>query len=217
VTHGADSMAEGLDPDGPVSGELRGRTPVVSVGRSLPGVTIVVRDDEGREVPDGVVGEILIRAPFLALGYVGESDDVDAFQDGWYRTGDLGYLARGHLYVTGRKKDVLIIAGTNVYPEDIESVVTLAPGWRDGRAAAFAVFDERTQTDTVTVLAEPEDAGTQPDLLGAMRAVQAELQVSIRLHAVEPGWLIKSSSGKISRSASSRKWAALLADRGLGG
>jgi len=209
VTHGADSMHDGLDHDGPLSGELRGRTPVVSVGTSLPGVTIAVRDDHGDAVPDGVVGELHVRAPFLALGYLGGPDESDAFQDGWYRTGDLGYVRHDRVYVTGRKKDLLIVAGRNVYPEDVESIVTATPGLRDGRAAAFAVFDERTQTDTVTVLAEPEDAGSAPDVLAAMRGVQAELQISVRIHLVEPGWLIKSSSGKISRSASAQKWAQL--------
>ena len=208
VTHLSDSMTAGLDSDGPTSGELRGRTPVVSVGRSLPGVTIAVRDERGADLPDGVVGELHVRAPFLALGYVGEPEQAGALQHDWYRTGDLGYVKRGHVFVTGRKKDVLIVAGTNVYPEDIENIVSATPGLRDGRAAAFAVFDERTQTDAVTVLAEPQDAGAEPDLLGAMRAVQAELQIGVRLHLVQPGWLIKSSSGKISRSASAQKWAS---------
>jgi acyl-CoA synthetase (AMP-forming)/AMP-acid ligase II len=187
--------------------------PAISVGYPLPGVEVEVRSAAGQPLPDGAIGELWVRAPFLASGYAGSSTATDeAFVDGWYRTGDLGHRRGNALYVQGRVKDVLIVAGHNIFPEDVEAAVGADPGIRGGRVAAAGVFDERLQTERVVVLAEPNGEHA-PDRAGILRTLSAGLNLTgVRLVLVEPGWLVKSSSGKISRSQSLAKWQRELAE-----
>ena len=133
-----------------------------------------------------------------------------AFRDGWYLTGDYGYIAEGELYVTGRKKDMIIVGGKNVYPQDIESLVGQVAGIHAGRVVAFGVFDEAQGTEEVVVIAETEaqDADEIRRIADAVRAhVTKNSAVALRIiHLVGPKWLLKTSSGKIARSANKEKF-----------
>jgi fatty-acyl-CoA synthase len=182
----------------------------VTVGAALPGVTLSVRGPDGAELGEREQGELWVSAPFAARGYLADAEaSAQAFADGWYRTGDLGYRAGERWYVTGRVKDVLIVAGHNVFPEDVEAIVSASPGFKAGRAAAFAEFDAATQTERVVVLAEPSGDPGAADVVAARKRLVAELGLtSLRLRLVEPGWLVKSSSGKMARAASASKWRA---------
>lgn len=211
VTHGEPDDPASLDPVGPSNGARSSDgDPYVSVGRPLDGVEIRVVDERGGDCPDRRIGEIWLRSPFDFRGYFGDDEATErAFADDWYRTGDLGYRVGDALFITGRSKDVLIVGGVNVFPGDLESVVGEVAGVHPGRAVAFSSFDPRAQTERITVLAESALEGKE--------ATQAVVEIRQRLLAafqianfdvalVTPGWLVKSSSGKMARSANKAKW-----------
>jgi acyl-CoA synthetase (AMP-forming)/AMP-acid ligase II len=134
--------------------------------------------------------------------------------EGWLRTGDLGVVDGGELFVTGRLKDLIVIDGRNHYPQDIEAAVQAAhPAIRNDRVAAFAVTTD--EGDRVVVVAERgrQDGGGRPDPVAVARAVRGAVAVrhNVRLHDfvfVKPGTVPRTSSGKISRSASRERYLA---------
>lgn len=189
----------------------------VSCGRAIAGVEVAVDVAFGGEQGHGAdgshgdgsrerrVGEILIRGESVIPGYgVDGRQRGPAFdEDGWYRTGDLGYLADGELFVTGRAKDLIIHRGGNVYPGDVEEVVAGVPGVKPGRVVVFGVYDEAAGTEDIAVMLEP-DGPVEPAALRrqAREAIWARLDMAVAEVAVcEPGTLRKSTSGKLSRSA----------------
>ena len=184
----------------------------VSCGRPIPGSAVKVVDDAGAELPERHIGELMVKSDCMLTGYYHRSDLNPFDAEGWYKTGDRGYLANGEVLVVGRSKDLLIIAGKNVYPQDIEALLYELDGIHPGRAVAFGVADEREGTELLAVLAELDS--DDPD---AKRA----LQVAVRQHIarssevtvsyvtfVPRGWLIKTSSGKTARAANRDKWLA---------
>jgi acyl-CoA synthetase (AMP-forming)/AMP-acid ligase II len=181
----------------------------VSCGPPVPGVR--VRVDGGR--PDRVLGELEVSSHCLMTGYHRRPElDVEAFRDGWYRTGDLGYVADGEVFVVGRKKDLIISGGRNIHPHDLEVVVSEVPGVHPGRVVAFGVTDEREGTELITVLAEAdaEDPERRQAIASAIRrALISQSGVAATyVGVVPPRWLVKTSSGKIAREANRRKWLA---------
>jgi len=151
--------------------------------------------------------EIWVSGPNVADGYWGRPDRGDAFtEDGWLRTGDLGFLHDGLLYVTGRLKDLIIVDGRNHYPQDIEATVEAAhPAVRAGRVAAFAVRDARGEGAAVVVgCAAPDDESVAT---AVRRAVSAGHDLPLRgLWLVRPGAVPRTSSGKVSRAAARDRW-----------
>jgi fatty-acyl-CoA synthase len=158
VTDGSSLDAGYLDPAGPLQTGLPDTgLPMVSVGRALPGVDLRIVDAQGAPLPERHVGEILIRAPFLFDGYFENAEATSAaIRDGWYRSGDIGYHLAGELFVCGRAKDVIIVAGVNFFPQDLEAAASGCPGAIPGRAVAFAGFDEAMQTERITILVESD-------------------------------------------------------------
>ncbi|UCG26050.1 MAG: AMP-binding protein, partial [Chloroflexota bacterium] len=159
------------------------------------------------------VGQMAIRGDCMLSGYY-KRPDLHPFQDGWYLTGDMGYLAGDQVYIVGRSKDLIINAGKNIYPQDIEAIVNEVPGVRPGRAVAFGVPDEREGTELIAVVAELKaplsvaDPETPKQINKAIRqevARQSMVTVSY-VQLVDPKWLIKTSSGKIARAANRDKW-----------
>ena len=181
----------------------------VSCGPPIEGTRVRAVSDDGQRLPDRMVGELAIQSDCMLSEYHCRSDLVP-FEDGWYLTGDIGYLADGEVFVVGRSKDMIINAGKNIYPQDIESIVNEIPGIRAGRAAAFGVIDEREGTELIAVVAEvaTDDADLRKVISAKIRqrvAAQSTVTVSF-IHLVGPKWLIKTSSGKIARSANRDKW-----------
>jgi len=116
-----------------------------SIGLPIPSTIVTIRDDDGRELPIGEVGEICVRGPQVMLGYWQRPEETAKVMttDGALRTGDLGRMdARGYFYVTDRKKDMILVSGFNVYPNEVEDVVMQHPGVRE--AAAIGVPDEKS-------------------------------------------------------------------------
>ena len=184
--------------------------PRVSCGPPIPGTELRILDADGRPLPNRAVGQIAIRSNCLLTGYYRRPDLQPFTSAGWFLTGDRGYVAEGEVYVVGRAKDLIINAGKNIYPGDIEAIVNEVPGVHVGRAVAFGVADEREGTELIAVVAEVDqaDAAARQAIARAIRAAVAQraaVTVSF-VHLVGPRWLLKTSSGKIARAANRDKW-----------
>jgi len=183
----------------------------VSCGPTIAGTAVRVIDSAGQSLPDRHVGEVAIQSDCMLSGYY-QRPDLQPFQDGWYRTGDMGYLAEGEVYIVGRSKDLIINAGKNIYPQDIEAIVNTVPGVSAGRAVAFGVPDEREGTELIAVIAEviTDDPGERKQIAAQIRqtVVQQSMVTVSYVQLVDARWLIKTSSGKIARAANRDKWLA---------
>jgi fatty-acyl-CoA synthase len=128
---------------------------VASVGRPLPETRVIVAGPAGERLSERQVGEVLVSSPSLMQGYYGQPEaSSQAIRDGWLWTGDLGYIANDKLYITGRKKEVLIVGGRNYYPDDLEQVAVAAASGRQGNAVAISYEDPARATEAVVVLVE---------------------------------------------------------------
>jgi 1-acyl-sn-glycerol-3-phosphate acyltransferase len=179
---------------------------VVACGRPLPGYEIRVVDRAGRVVADRHEGRVEFRGPSATRGYYRDADATAAlFDDGWLDTGDLGYLADGDIYLTGRLKDVVIRAGRNLHPRELEEVIDQVPGVRPGCVAVFAVTDAAAGTERLVVAAETRLQDRVPR--ERLRAAVVEATVDAlgtppdEVVLLPPRTLPKTSSGKIRRSA----------------
>ncbi len=186
----------------------------VGCGQELPGQEIVITDPVGRRAVDpALVGEIWLRGPSVAGGYYGLPEAtqrafnayLESGEGPFLRTGDLGFLRDGQLFVTGRLKDVIIIRGRNFYPEDIEQTASAAhSAFRPESCAAFSIdVDDREQLVVVQEV-EPRvrELDTELALRSIRRAVAAEHELEVfGIALAKAGELSKTSSGKIQRSA----------------
>jgi len=190
----------------PVVPGATGSRALTSSGRPLPQTELRVLAAGGRELGEREVGELALRSPCLMAGYDGNAEaTAAAFTDGWFLTGDLGYVADGEVFVTGRSKDLLIVGGKNVYPQDIEATVHRVEGIVAGRVVAFGVPNDRLGTEDLVVVAETFE--TDPD---QRLVIEREIYAVIAEHTevvpgdvevVEHRTLVKSSSGKLARGA----------------
>jgi acyl-CoA synthetase (AMP-forming)/AMP-acid ligase II len=129
-----------------------------NVGSPLPGVQVRIVSEAGEALPERQVGEITVQSPSVMKGYSGSIQQ--AIHNGWLFTGDLGYMADGNLYVTGRKKEVIIVGGRNYYPDDVEQLVSTVEGVRMDRAVAVGLSETERATEKLVVLAETDRAET---------------------------------------------------------
>jgi 1-acyl-sn-glycerol-3-phosphate acyltransferase len=180
---------------------------IVGCGQPLAGYQIRIADDAGRELPERAVGRVEFKGPSATSGYFRNAEATRQLFDGdWLDSGDLGYIAAGELYLTGRSKDLMIRGGQNLYPYELEEAVGNVPGVRKGCVAVFAVPDPGKGSERVVVLAETREADA---------AKRAALRTQINALAVElvggpaddvvlapPHTVLKTSSGKIRRAAS---------------
>lgn len=175
---------------------------LVCSGRPRMGLRIAGADGD---LPERHVGEILLRGPSLMTRYVGD-DAPDPFVGGWLRTGDLGYLADGELYVTGRAKDLMISMGRNHYPEDFEWAAARAGSVRPGRCVAFA----KPGVEAVVLLVEPSDGQPADVVRREVRRAVADAVGSPPAEVVvlAPGAIEKTTSGKLRRAAMRDAYAA---------
>ena len=213
LTHGGSDDPGYLDPVGPTDpARSPGHAQYVSVGQPLPGVELKIMDaDREMELPEREMGEIWVSSPFNFSGYFNDEDATStAFAGDWYKTGDVGYRVGSAFYVVGRAKDLLVVAGVNVFPQEIEEMVSQVEGVNPGRVSAFSVFDEKLQTERVVVVAE-SDGHDGPDksriVLEIRQRILAGFQIgNFDVALVPPQWLVKSTSGKIARNANRQKW-----------
>jgi fatty-acyl-CoA synthase len=173
------------------------------LGRPVPGLEVRICDPEtGEEMSEREVGELEIRGTSVTPGYYKRPDaTAAAFRDGWLRTGDLAYLVDGELVICGRIKDLIIVGGRNVYPEDVERAVARVDGVRAGNVIAFGV-EGRKGREEIVVVAETKQAEEAPAI---RQAVATKVREAVGLPPgevvlVAPGTLPKTSSGKLQRS-----------------
>lgn len=173
---------------------------IVSCGVPFPGHEIAIVDDAGQPVTDdGVIGQILARGPSVNDGYYENPEaTAESFQDGWLRSGDLGYRRAGNLYVCGRLKDLIIVHGANHHPQDIEWVVGDVEGVRRGNVVAFSVLRDGTEQLVVAAEGNSTDAARLRTEIARVVSENFGLTpVHVAICAV--GALPKTSSGKAQR------------------
>lgn len=184
---------------------------MVSAGPPIQGVEVKIVDPDGNTLPERSIGEVALRSDCMLTGYYNRPDETrKAFLDGWYLTGDYGYLADSELYITGRKKDLIIVGGKNVYPQDIETLAMSVDGIHPGRVVAFGIYSEDAGTEEVYVVAEADGDGVggREQIADAVRRIvnQGSAIALRHVYLVDPGWLVKTSSGKIARGANREKY-----------
>ncbi|HET7874392.1 MAG TPA: AMP-binding protein [Methylomirabilota bacterium] len=177
-----------------------------SCGCPLPGHEVRLVDEAGRPVGERLQGRIEFRGPSVTGGYFRNPEaNRHAFRDGWMDSGDLGYWAQGELFVTGRQKDIIIKAGRNLYPQEVEELVGAIPGVRKGRVAVFGLPDPAIGTERLVVVAESRE--TEPGGRERLRAAVLDRVVAAlglppdTVVIAGPGSVLKTPSGKIRRSA----------------
>jgi acyl-CoA synthetase (AMP-forming)/AMP-acid ligase II len=201
----ADGVAIPAQPHG------QGGTWLVSSGALLSNQQVRIVDSDGTDRQPGSVGEIAVSGDCLFDGYYGREDlTASVLRDGWYYTGDLGFQVDGELYVIGRNKDLIIVAGKNIYPHDVEHIVCNHPSIQDGRAIAFGMPNSSSGTEDIIVVAEvsrEEDLSQTTKIENALRdAVVAELDVAVRaIYLKPPKWIVKSTAGKAARAITRQK------------
>ncbi len=183
----------------------------VSSGAPLAGHELRVVDTAGHELPERQEGRLEFRGPSSTSGYYRDAAKTrQLFQDGWLDSGDLAYMANGELYITGRIKDIIIRAGRNIYPHELEAAVGNIAGVRNGRVAVFGSTDPRTGTERLIVLAETrsEDAAQRERLRAEINTLAGDLVGAPPDEVVlaPPGTVLKTSSGKIRRAASRERF-----------
>jgi fatty-acyl-CoA synthase len=180
----------------------------VVCGAALPGHVIEIRGDDGEALPERRLGRIFVRGPSIAEGYFGEPEaSAEVFKDGWLDTGDLGYLADGALTITGRSKDLIIVHGRNVWPQDLEWAIEQLPGLRRGDVAAFSVDGVETESVVLLVQCRLSDPDARAQLVRDVRATaQQTAAIECKIVLVRPHGLPQTSSGKLSRSHAKRNY-----------
>ncbi len=187
-----------------------GSTELVSTGRPLAGVEVVIRDTESQPVLDDRVGRIVVRGPSVMAGYFGRPDlTSQVLHDGWLDCGDLGFLHGGELFVCGRSKETVIIRGANHAPQDFEEALDGLTGVRTGCAVAVGYLPADTGEEALAMLVE-----TTPDaptgLAGDVAArVLQRTGIAVRhVELLAPGTLPRTSSGKLRRLEARAQWLA---------
>jgi fatty-acyl-CoA synthase len=182
-------------------------------GPPLPGTEVEIRDAAGSPLPERRVGRILVRGPGLMRGYDQHPEESAAVlsPDGWLDTGDLGYRLGGQIVITGRAKDLIIVNGRNVWPQDLEwTVEQTVPTLRSGDAAAFAVEEDGTEQVVLLIEARgmPGSAERERLVADAAGTLRARHGVEAHVVLVPPGSLPRTSSGKLSRTLARARYLA---------
>ena len=168
-----------------------------SIGLPIPSTEITIRNDEGRELPIGEVGEICVRGPQVMLGYWKRPDETAQVMVGdWLRTGDIGRMDQGgFVFIEDRKKDMILVSGFNVYPNEIESVVAAHPGVLE--VAAVAQDDERSGEAVALFVVKKDPNLTEQQLIDHCRGELTGYKVPRHVYFRKE--LPKSNVGKILR------------------
>lgn len=178
----------------------------VSCGSPIAGHEVRIVDDKNRVLPERRVGNLQFRGPSSMQSYYNNPKATQAiYCDGWWDSGDLAYQANGEIYITGRCKDLIIKAGRNLYPAEIEEIVGAVPGVRQGCVVAFEVSDAKHGTEQLIVVAESREklkSHKQQILAKIKEAIVTLLDIAPdHIILVQPHIVPKTSSGKLQRAA----------------
>jgi fatty-acyl-CoA synthase len=194
--HQAVPLAESTQPG-------RGRH-FVNCGIPLPGFEVEIRDGEETVLEDWHSGVIYLRGPSVMSGYYNLPEETSHAldEDGWLNTGDIGYLVDGVLTITGRKKDLIIIHGRNIWPQDLEHIAEAEPEVRSGDAVAFSVPDHEGEELCVLLVqcreTDPRKRNNLVRRLSALMRLEMSLDCYVELVPIHS--LPRTSSGKLSRA-----------------
>lgn len=173
---------------------------LVDCGAPLPSYEVKVCDEQGQALEERHCGRICVRGPNVMRGYFGDPEATREVltEDGWLDTGDIGYRIGEHIVITARKKDVIIVNGRNLWPQDLEHLAETTPGVRMGDTSAFSVT--RPNGEEVAVLVV-ESRKVQPELASRLEAlIREHFGVTPFIDMTPPRTLPRTSSGKLSRS-----------------
>lgn len=216
------SEPSGATPDGTPERETDGSllpqamtsySEVASVGVPISGVNVTVRDVKGEPVKDGIVGEVTLSGSSLFDGYFRQPDvTAERLKKDYYRTCDLGFKRGDELFVLGRMDDLIIANGKNFYAHDLEAIVSDVEGIKPGRCVAFGVFNEALGSEEIIIIAQAHPENEEPETR-LKRAIKKSVFDDCGLiikesRIVSADWLVKTSSGKISREANRAKYMA---------
>jgi len=204
----------------PVCPAFRGRAAkskgFVKCGFPLPGFEVEVRNSEGQPMPERHVGTLYVRGPSIMSGYFGEEAlTAEVLSgDGWLNTGDLAYIADGSIVITGRQKDLIIINGRNIWPQDLEYIAENQPEVRTGDASAFSVTAADGDDKAVLVLECRESRHTQRmELTTRIQAlIRQDLGIDCFIELVPRNTLPRTTSGKLSRSGAKKDFLQRVAE-----
>ncbi len=178
-----------------------GRT-FVGCGIVIPGHLVEIRDDQGRVLPERGVGRVFFKGPSVMTGYFEDpAATEECLKDGWLDTGDLGYWLDGELFIVGRAKDLMIVNGRNVWPQDIEWVIEHMDTMRSGDSAAIVVTDDDgRERPTVLIQCRPAGEAERRALITESKARLLDaVGIDCDIVLVAPRSLPKTSSGKLAR------------------
>ena len=182
----------------------------VFCGQPLPGYEVSVCDDSGLRLPDRTIGRVVVAGPSVMKGYFQETENSQGLilPDGRLDTGDMGYMVEGELVITGRRKDMIICNGRNIWPQDLEWPVERLANVRSGSVAAFSVVGPEGQEQVVVVIeCYTCDAATRRTLeLDLLATVHRRAGVPCKLVLVPPRSLPYTSSGKLSRATAKAQY-----------
>ncbi|MGH9560387.1 MAG: thioester reductase domain-containing protein [Terracidiphilus sp.] len=198
--------------------EIDSATQIVSCGTTLPGFDVKIVDPEDHfTLKPGRVGEIWVAGSGKCLGYWNNPEltlkqfrarpvDDTPYEDGYLRTGDIGFVHEGELYICGRIKDMIILRGQNYYPHDIESVVEKSSGLiRHNCVAAFQIQED--SEPALAIVAEVKNPGALPDARKIATAVRNYLNMEVAvISLIAPRQIPRTSSGKIMRHKTKQMW-----------
>ncbi|WP_461482441.1 fatty acyl-AMP ligase [Porticoccus sp.] len=186
----------------------------VNCGAPLPDYRVEVRDKEGNVLGENSTGLIHLSGPSVMSGYFGMPEETRhaLSEDGWLNTGDLGYLSSGTLTITGRIKDLIIIHGRNIWPQDIEHLCETQPEVRVGDVLAFSAAEPDGEEHCVVLVQcrEIDEAKCEELVHRLTGLVREELSLDCRIELVAPHSLPVTSSGKLSRSKARLEFMASL-------
>ncbi|MBU2494167.1 MAG: AMP-binding protein [Bacteroidetes bacterium] len=181
----------------------------VSSGKLIDECEARIVDENRNDIPDGLVGEVVVKSISMFDGYRNYPEKTaEVFEGGWYYTGDYGFRYKDEFFIIGRKKDIIIVAGKNIYPEDIEDALNQTEGLIPGRVIAFGEEDAEMGTEFVSVVAETKAETEDEKNKVRMTILKAGMNIDVVIHKVylvPSRWLIKSSAGKPSRKSNKER------------
>ena len=203
-------------PIHPVSetGVTRSNT-FINCGAPLPGYEVEVRNAKGQVLPERHCGTLFVRGPSVMSGYFG---DLKATRevlspDGWLNTGDLAYRVGNSIVITGREKDLIIINGRNIWPQDLEFIAEKQPEVRTGDASAFSVPSANKEEHAVMMVqCRESDENKRVDLRERLHSlVHKEFGIDCLIELVPRNTLPRTTSGKLSRSGARKEYLKRVA------
>lgn len=196
----------------PAVGDAMSTSAYVDCGELLPGFEFAILDDNGGELGDRHCGHVYLKGPSVMRGYFHDEESTAEVlsEDGWLRTGDIGYRIDNHVVITSRSKDVIIIKGRNIWPYDLEVLAQQTGGVKLGGVAAFSVSSAENEEQAVLVVETKErDADCRLQIVEEIsRSIHAHFGINVLIDLTPRGTLPRTSSGKLSRSQSKQDYLA---------